>query len=181
MQLSYQGIGIVCQVASLATAELGTACSGNKRARRGRATVTASDTTTLREVKLAIHESLEFHPMNMDCYVRGRMLVEDDFSLGALEVLCNDVIDVVKADPPRTDNDDFGSIVEWQKMVSLDGDRASCVARASPGKERGFVDTLLVGGGGAPAQAAHDSVIAVDDADDAMEAMDDGAGPSHAS
>ena len=48
--------------------------------------VTASHTLTLRALKLRLYNELDVHPMNMDCYVKGRLLAGDDLSLQALQV-----------------------------------------------------------------------------------------------
>jgi hypothetical protein len=94
---------------------------------------------------MRLYSDLDVHPMNMDCYVKGRLLENDDLSLQQLEVAYTDVINIVKVD--RVPNDDYALLVEWQNMTGLNTDVVvAAKVGGAPIKERGFVDTLLAGG-----------------------------------
>lgn len=83
--------------------------------------------------------------MNMDCYVKGRLLENDDLNLQQLEVAYTDVVNIVKVD--RVPNDDYALLIEWQNMTGLNTDVVvAAKTSGAPIKERGFVDTLLAGG-----------------------------------
>lgn len=119
--------------------------ASSKRSRRGRVLMTTSHSATLRSLKLRLYSELDVHPMNMDCYVKGRLLESDDSNLQQLQVAYTDVINIVKVD--RVPNDDYALLIEWQNMAGLDtGVVVAAKSSGAPLKERGFVDTLLAGG-----------------------------------
>ena len=76
--------------------------------------VTVSHTLTLRELKLLLFNKLQnvhevdVHPMNMDCYVKGRLLAEDDNSLQGL---------LVRRKPHRSNVYSIYAISSAQKIV----------------------------------------------------------------
>ena len=148
VQLVYEDAEIVCQTSTLEaalTSTVNTAQAG-RRNRRGRTTIKVGHSYTLRQVKLLMYPSLEIHPLNMDCYVRGKLLENDDATLQQLDVALDDVVSVVTQQ--RTPLDDYASIAEWTQIVTSNGatlpDLISVPAQPV-GIERGFVDTLLVG------------------------------------
>jgi hypothetical protein len=147
VQLDYSNAPIACQVVSRDQAVHNQAPPplAAKRSRRGRVTISASHHETLGAIKLRLYGPLEIHPANMDVYVRGRLLDADEASLQRLDVSSADVINVVKAE--RVPNDDYASVVEWQQAMCVAGQLpADRRPPAAPRKERGFVDTILVGG-----------------------------------
>jgi hypothetical protein len=146
MQLIYYKASILCQVVTQEQALADNVpITTAKRSRRGRVNLSASHHDSLREVKLRLYSDLDIHPMNMDCYVKGRLLADDDVTLQELGVASCDVINVVKVE--RVPDDDYASIVEWQQLSGFQADVAPLSKPPeSQGKERGFVDTILVEG-----------------------------------
>lgn len=145
MQLTYENTPLVCQVVTAEQAVNNKVpVAATKRSRRGRATITASATDSLREFKLRLYGELEVHPCNMDTYVGGTLLDDNDQTLRALGVSSADFVNVVRVD--RVPNDDVDMLLEWRALTGADMEVVPRRGKRSPGKERGFVDTLLAGG-----------------------------------
>lgn len=146
MQLTYENAPIICQVVTVEQAVNNKVpAAATKRSRRGRATISASASDTLREVKLRLYGELEVHPCNMDTYVGGVLLENNDRTLRQLGVSSADFVNVVRVD--RVPNDDVELLLEWRSLIpGSDLDVVPRRGKRSPGKERGFVDTILAGG-----------------------------------
>lgn len=145
MQLTYSNAPLICQMVTVEQAVNNKVpAAATKRSRRGRATISASATDTLREIKLRLYAELEVHPCNMDAYVGGTLLDDNDQSLQQLGVSCADFLNVVRVE--RVPNDDLEMLLEWRALTGADTDVVPVRGKRSPGKERGFVDTLLAGG-----------------------------------
>lgn len=146
LQLIFDDQLLVCQLVSYEQAVTDNVpVASSKRSRRGRVEMKASHSTTLRTLKLRLYTELDVHPMNMDCYVKGHLLENDDSTLQQLEVGYTDVVNIVKVD--RVPNDDYALLIEWQNMTGLHTDVVvAAKSNGAPIKERGFVDTLLAGG-----------------------------------
>lgn len=146
LQLVFENMPLLCQLVTHEQAVTDKVpVASSKRSRRGRVDITASHTISLRTLKLRLFNELDVHPMNMDCYVKGRLLDNDDQNLQQLQVAYTDVVNIVKVD--RVPNDDYALLIEWQNMTGLDTDVVvAAKSGGAPIKERGFVDTLLAGG-----------------------------------
>lgn len=147
MQLVYSDAALLCQIVTQEQAEnQGAAGGSNKRSRRGRAHVTVAHTNTLADLKLRSFETLKVHPLNMRCYVNGRLLADDRATLAALDVAADDVVNVVRISEEEDVN--FESLIAYKESMCSDSVAAMPTSRAGARavKERGFAHTALVGG-----------------------------------
>jgi hypothetical protein len=145
VQLIYTDADFSCQLVTLEQALSNTgSLAVAKRSRRGRVVVHASHTDTLADLKVRLYEGLKVHPLNMQCYVRGKTVTGDQCTLQSLDIASDDQINIVKSGD--ADDYDVASVIAYKEAVCSKSMSAMCLARnsRSHGKERGFAHTALV-------------------------------------
>ncbi|KAG2448999.1 hypothetical protein HYH02_005753 [Chlamydomonas schloesseri] len=140
----------------------------SRRTRKGRTSITVSNTTTLEQLKLQIFESLSIHPKNQVLYVRGddglpRQLDGDELSLAQHEVLPGAELRLVQLRLVDDDDD----------VAGLFAGREGRANRRQV--EEGFKNTALHGD--LPPQQAQEKQQAGDRATSDQGGMMDGSGP----
>ena len=147
VQLVYTDAEVSCQVVTLEQAQAGGGeLAAAKRSRRGRSVVRVSHTDTLADLKVRLYEGLKVHPLNMQCFVRGRPVSGDGETLQALDIAADDFVNIVKCGD--ADDLDVGSVIAYKEAVCSESMSAVAVAARAErgvGKERGFAHTALVG------------------------------------
>jgi hypothetical protein len=145
VQLTYTDADLSCQLVTLEQALSNTgSLAVAKRSRRGRVVVRASHADTLADLKVRLYEGLKVHPLNMQCFVRGKAVAGDRCTLHSLDIASDDQVNIVRAGD--ADDYDVASVIAYKEALCSESMSALSLARTSRphGKEHGFAHTALV-------------------------------------